>query len=204
MRLASFLFPLICLGALAACSTTPTYQLNAFYAPVPGEEFPVSAVDTSVLNVRNLRQVVPYATPHPPGTVIVDTKARFLYLVQEGGKAIRYGVGVGREGMEFSGSAVIHHKRRWPSWTPTPDMIARDPGRYRPYAKGMPGGPMNPLGARALYLFKDGKATLFRIHGTTEPWSIGQASSSGCIRMINQDIIDLYERVESGTKVIVM
>jgi lipoprotein-anchoring transpeptidase ErfK/SrfK len=204
MRFASFLFPLISLAAVAACSTTPTYQLNAFYGPIPDEEFPVSAVDTSVLNVRNLRQVVPYTTPHAPGTVIIDTRARFLYLVQDGGKAIRYGIGVGREGMEFSGRAVIHHKRRWPSWTPTPDMITRDPGRYRPYAKGMPGGSINPLGARALYLFKDGKDTLFRIHGTTEPWSVGQASSSGCIRMINQDVIDFYERVEPGTKVVVL
>ncbi|WP_408612824.1 L,D-transpeptidase [Bradyrhizobium symbiodeficiens] len=115
-----------------------------------------------------------------------------------------YGVGVGRAGMAWSGTANVAMKREWPRWTPTKDMIGREPDKYVKWARGMEGGTQNPLGARALYLFKDGKDTLYRIHGTNEPWSIGQAMSSGCIRMMNQDVIDLYRRVPSGAKVVVL
>lgn len=167
------------------------------------EKFPVPAVDAAKLKSRNMRQLVHYPTNHPPGTLVVDTKHRFIYLVQEGGKALRYGVGVGREGMEFTGSATVGMKREWPRWTPTPDMIKREPEKYAQWANGMEGGLQNPLGARALYLFKDGKDTLFRIHGTNEPQSIGHAVSSGCIRMMNQDAIDLYRRVPPGSRVVV-
>jgi lipoprotein-anchoring transpeptidase ErfK/SrfK len=125
-------------------------------------------------------------------------------LVQENGKALRYGVGVGKAGLEFQGSASVQMKREWPRWTPTSDMIGRDPGRYAPWKTGMDGGSQNPLGARALYLFKDGKDTLYRIHGTNEPQTIGKAVSSGCIRMLNQDVIDLYGRVPRGSKVVVL
>ncbi len=174
------------------------------YAAATDEPFPVEAVDPRDLKARNLRQLVDYPTKEPPGTLVVDPYERFLYLVMEGGKAMRYGVGVGKAGFEFTGAATVARKASWPRWTPTPDMLRRDPGRNARWAGGMPGGERNPLGARALYLFKDGKDTLYRIHGTTEPWSIGEAVSSGCIRMLNQDVIDLHRRVPTGTKVVVL
>lgn len=177
---------------------------NPSYAAQTDGAFPVSAVDASQVDPKNLRQQVSYRTPHPPGTIVVDTKNRFIYLVQEGGKALRYGVGVGREGLAFTGTADIGVKREWPRWTPTPNMIAREPERYLRWAGGMEGGPDNPLGSRALYLYKNGKDTLFRIHGTNEPHTIGHAVSSGCIRMMNQDVIDLYRRVPTGSKVVVI
>ncbi|WP_137390886.1 L,D-transpeptidase [Rhodoligotrophos defluvii] len=148
------------------------------------------------------RQVVSYTGPESPGTIIIDTRQRFLFFVLPGGQAVRYGVGVGREGFSWSGEAVVERKQEWPRWFPPAEMIARDP-KLEPYRNGMDGGPENPLGARALYLYKDGKDTLFRIHGTAQPWSIGQNVSSGCIRLLNEDIIDLYERVPIGTTVIV-
>jgi lipoprotein-anchoring transpeptidase ErfK/SrfK len=174
------------------------------YGAVTDEKFPIPAVALKQLAPQNRRQIVDYPTDQPPGTIVVDPKNRFLYLVQEGGKALRYGVGVGKAGLEFTGTANVTYKRQWPRWTPTPDMIKREPDRYGPLAGGMEPGPRNPLGARALYLFKDGKDTLYRIHGTNEPWSIGQAVSSGCIRMMNQDVIDLYGRVPNGSKVVVL
>lgn len=200
---------------IAGCTTTTEHSLKttssasstgalANYMVETGEKFSVPALDTSAIDPNNLRQQVDYATNEPPGTLIVDTKNRFIYLVQEDGKALRYGVGVGREGLEFTGSAHIGYKREWPRWTPTPNMIAREPERYQRWAGGMDGGPNNPLGARALYLFKNGKDTLFRIHGTNEPQTIGHAVSSGCIRMMNQDVIDLYRRVPKGSKVVVI
>jgi lipoprotein-anchoring transpeptidase ErfK/SrfK len=138
-----------------------------------------------------------------PGTIVVDTPNRHLYLIQANGRSIRYGIGVGREGFAWQGEAVVKAKQAWPTWTPTPEMLKRDPAA-RPYAKGMPGGLGNPLGARAMYLFVGDKDTLYRIHGTTEQWSIGQAVSSGCVRMVDQDVIDLYRRVPIGTKVVVL
>ena len=174
------------------------------YAAATGERYPVAAVDLGDVDPRFRRREVSYATTEPVGTVIVDTPHRYLYLVRDSGRALRYGVGVGREGLEFKGRAVIAFGREWPRWTPTPSMIEREPDRYRRWAGGMDGGPGNPLGARALYLFKGGKDTHFRIHGTTEPQTIGQAVSSGCIRMINQDVIDFYSRVSAGTKVVVL
>ncbi|WP_342644012.1 L,D-transpeptidase [Rhodoligotrophos ferricapiens] len=148
------------------------------------------------------RQVVDFNGSEAPGTIIIDTRQRFLYLVLPGGQALRYGVGVGREGFAWNGEAVVERKQEWPRWFPPAEMIARDP-KLEPYRTGMDGGPENPLGARALYLYKDGKDTLFRIHGTSQPWSIGQNVSSGCIRLLNEDIIDLYERVPIGTTVVV-
>lgn len=174
------------------------------YAAIASEPFSVPAVPIDELKPRNVRQLVDYSTSEPPGTIVVDPRNRFLYLVQKGGKALRYGVGVGRAGMEFSGTATVAYKRKWPRWTPTKGMIAREPEKYEKWKGGMEGGEMNPLGARAFYLFKGGKDTLYRIHGTNEPWSIGEAVSSGCIRMMNQDVIDLYGRVPSGAKVVVL
>ena len=138
-----------------------------------------------------------------PGTIHVVPQAHFLYWITGNRQAIRYGVGVGRAGLEFSGSAVIQRKAEWPSWTPTADMIRRDPGKYAKYADGVPGGPSNPLGSRALYLYQNGVDTYYRIHGTTAPRSIGRSVSNGCIRMINEHVNDLYARVPVGTKVYV-
>lgn len=207
---AAVLISLIAAGCTTTSSSIPAAREQARRTTVPGYEaqgagkFQVAAVDTSLVDPKNLRQLVDYPSKEPPGTIVVDTGNRFVYLIQEGGKAMRYGVGVGREGLEFTGKANIAWKQEWPRWTPTPDMIKREPKRYTRWAGGMEGGPTNPLGARALYLFKNGKDTLFRIHGTNEPETIGQAVSSGCIRMMNQDVIDLYRRVPKGSKVVVI
>ncbi len=164
----------------------------------------IPAVDVTEIDPSLLRAVVRYNGQYRPGTIVVDVEGRRLYLVTEKGSAIRYAVGVGREeALNFRGSAVIGRKSEWPSWTPTESMIARIP-KYKKYAGGMPGGVANPLGARALYLYRDGQDTYFRIHGTNEPESIGQAVSSGCIRMLNQDVIDLYTRVPVGAPVVVL
>lgn len=141
---------------------------------------------------------------YAPGTIIIDPRNHFLYLQQGGGQARRYGVGVGRAGLAFKGTAVIGRKAEWPRWTPTQNMIRREPEKYARYAGGVPGGPNNPLGARALYLYRNGRDTLYRIHGTNQPQSIGQLVSNGCIRMINDHVVDLYERVPLGAKVVVL
>lgn len=143
-----------------------------------------------------LRQVVPYRTSERSGTIIVDTTQHFLYLVLGNGQALRYGIGVARDGFEWSGTHRVTRKAEWPSWTPPAEMHKRQPG----LPARMEGGPNNPLGARALYL----GSTLYRIHGTNEPWSIGRNVSSGCIRMTNNDVIDLYQRVQLNTKVVVI
>ena len=182
----------------------PSFADAERYGARPGERFAVQPVDLRKIDQRFLRQEVAYETAEPTGTLVVDPHQRFMHLVQENGRAMRYGVGVGAAGLEFQGSATIQLKREWPRWTPTPDMIARDPGRYGPWKGGMEGGAQNPLGARALYLFKDGRDTLYRIHGTNEPHTIGKAVSSGCIRMLNQDAIDLYGRVPRGSRVVLL
>ncbi len=142
------------------------------------------------------RRVVPFRTSEPVGTVIIDTATRYLYLVQPNGQAIRYGIGVGRDGFTWNGVERISRKAEWPDWRPPAEMIARQPG----LPDFMPGGPENPLGARALYL----GSTLYRIHGTNQAWTIGYAVSSGCIRLKNEDVADLYDRVPVGAKVIVL
>ena len=143
-----------------------------------------------------MRTEVDYSSSERPGTIIVDTRAKHLYLVQGGGRAIRYGIGVGRPGFTWAGVKTISRKAEWPGWTPPPEMLKRRPDLPR----HMDGGPDNPLGARALYL----GSSLYRIHGTNEPYTIGQNVSSGCIRMMNQDVEDLYDRVKVGTKVVVL
>jgi lipoprotein-anchoring transpeptidase ErfK/SrfK len=149
------------------------------------------------------RQQVAYVSDKAAGTVVVDTPARRLYYILGDGQAMRYGVGVGREGLALAGNAYVGRKAEWPTWTPTENMQRRE-ARYRKLAGGMPGGPNNPLGARAMYLYRGGNDTHFRIHGTNQPQSIGLAMSSGCIRMLNHDVIDLYDRVLPGAKVIVI
>ena len=151
------------------------------------------------------RQEVEYETAEAPGTVIIDTKDKFLYYVQDGGKAIRMGVGVGREGFGWTGVVQIGSKQENPKWFPPPEMVERQPELAQYTTDGMPGGEGNPLGVRALYLNDEkGKDTLYRIHGTIEPWSIGLNVSSGCIRMLNENVTELYELVTVGTKVIVL
>jgi len=149
------------------------------------------------------RQIVPFRTAEDPGTIIIDGNQHFLYLIQDGGQAIRYGIGVGRDGFGWAGKVRVGRTAEWPTWTPPAEMVARDPNAAK-WAAGMPGGPDNPLGARALYLYEGGNDTIYRIHGTIEPWTIGLDVSSGCIRMNNDDIIDLYSRVAIGAKVIVL
>lgn len=187
-------------------SSDPALENVRDYEARIDNAFPVVAVPIEKMDKRFLRQEVRYRTSHKPGTIVVDTGARHLYLVQPGGKAIRYGIGVGKAGFAWSGSAHIGWKQQWPKWTPPEEMIQRRPELRKWSADngGMQGGPSNPLGARALYLMKDGKDTLYRLHGTPQWNSIGTAASSGCIRLINQDVIDLYKRVPQGTKVVVI
>jgi lipoprotein-anchoring transpeptidase ErfK/SrfK len=146
------------------------------------------------------RHVVDYPYKERPGSILVDTDARYLYYVLAGGKAIRYGVAVGEEAMAFSGVATVGRMAQWPDWIPTPEIQAR----LGPYPPRIAGGPANPLGARALYLYEGNKDTLYRIHGTNQPEYIGQAISSGCIRMTNEDVIDLFDRVKQGATVVVL
>ena len=153
----------------------------------------------------HLRQtLVQVRADFAPGSIVVVPKAHYLYWIQEGGTAMRYGVGVGRAGLEFQGDAVIARKAKWPNWRPTDEMIERDPQTYARFAEGVPGGPENPFGSRALYLYQGGVDTYYRIHGTTQPRSIGQSVSNGCIRMINAHVEDLYDRVPVGTRVTVL
>jgi lipoprotein-anchoring transpeptidase ErfK/SrfK len=174
-----------------------------------GEPFPVPEVRASDVDPVYRRTEVYYSTAEPAGTIVIDPVRHFLYFVEGGGRAIRYGVGVGRQGFGWSGVAQVHSKQQWPDWYPPKEMIERQPEIRRVMSElqsglGMHGGPRNPLGARALYLWQGNKDTLFRIHGTTEPWTIGKNVSSGCIRMINQDVIDLYDRAPIGAKVVVL
>jgi len=202
---------------LSACSSTGPRRLAdgqtvieveepwaSYYAAKTNEPFPVPAVDLRRVPQQYWRQEVEFRSSYAPGSIVVNTAERYLYVIMPNGRAMRYGVGVGREeGLQFKGNATIARKAEWPGWTPTANMIRTQPERYGPYAGGLPGGPTNPLGARALYLYRDGRDTHFRLHGTVEPYTIGQQVSSGCIRLMNQDIIDLYARVPTGTRVYV-
>jgi len=138
------------------------------------------------------------------GTIVVDPKNYFLYYVEGRGKARRYGIAVGKIGLQFKGNATVNNKREWPRWIPTREMVQRDPAHYGRFANGMDGGQGNPLGSRALYLFQGNRDTYIRIHGTVQPWTIGSSASNGCFRMTNDDILDLYERVKIGAKVVVL
>jgi lipoprotein-anchoring transpeptidase ErfK/SrfK len=154
----------------------------------------------STMDPQYLPQMVDYQTKERPGTIVIDTNDRFLYLVMDGGKARRYGVGVGKPGFEWAGAHTITRKEEWPGWTPPSEMVAREAAKGHYLPAHMEGGEANPLGARAMYL----GSTLYRIHGTNAPWTIGSAVSSGCIRLRNQDVADLFDRVKVGTRVIVM
>jgi lipoprotein-anchoring transpeptidase ErfK/SrfK len=174
------------------------------YGPIEDDGHKIPGLEASTVDPDRLRRQVPFAGPYRPGTIVVDVADRRLYLIQPGGVAIRYTVGVGREeALNFRGSAVIGRKAEWPHWTPTTWMIKTMP-RYAAYAGGMAGGIGNPLGARALYLYRGKQDTYFRLHGTNEPDTIGTAVSSGCIRLFNHDIIDLFNRVPVGAPVVVL
>jgi lipoprotein-anchoring transpeptidase ErfK/SrfK len=204
--------PLTNTTALAHCGrqtiTRRAMLLGSLALPVAGC---ASAVQQSVdsissaftMDPRYTRQRVQYQSDETDGTIVVDTSQRFLFAVEQDGWATRYGVGVGEQGLTLKGRASIGRKAEWPSWTPTAGMMKRKP-RLAQYAGGVPGGPDNPLGARALYLYRDGRDTHFRVHGTNEPWTIGHAVSNGCIRLTNDDIIDLYDRTPLGTPVLVI
>ncbi|HEY0918055.1 L,D-transpeptidase [Devosia sp.] len=172
------------------------------YSAVPAEAFPVPAVDIRQLHPEYYRRLVDYDTHEQAGTVVVETHNRFLYLVLPEGKAIRYGVGIGRQGFTWSGRGTIQFKREWPTWTPPAEMIERQP-ELEEYRAGMAPGLDNPLGARALYIFQNGKDTLYRLHGSGEVASIGRAVSSGCVRLLHQDVIDLYNRVPVPSPIVV-
>lgn len=192
---------------LAACASTPAEVESAPTQPVSGYEavedggLLIEAVDPRHLTGGRARAEVAYNGPDAPGTIVVDTFARKLYHVQEGGRAMRYAIAVGREGLSFRGSGVIGRKAKWPSWQPTANMIRTRPDLYAAYAGGMSGGLDNPLGARALYLYRGGRDTMFRIHGTIQNSTIGHATSAGCIRLFNQDAIQLFDNVPIGTHV---
>ncbi|MCQ0988532.1 L,D-transpeptidase [Jiella marina] len=177
---------------------------NFGYSATVDDGYDLPAIPTEKIDPQYLRQRVSYpeGAAYEPGTVIVDTPNRFLYVVEADGMAMRYGIGVGRSGFSWKGEAYINDKQHWPKWFPPAEMIDRKP-ELEPYRDGMEPGLRNPLGARALYLWQNGKDTLFRLHGTPEWWTIGTAASSGCIRLMNQDIIDLYERVPMNARVVV-
>lgn len=185
-------------------SSNPLHR--AVYGEIRDEDRLIPAIPYQRVNNRFLRQEVAYQTNEKPGTIVVDTKAHFLYLVEGNGKAIRYGVGLGKGGYEWSGRGKIQWKAKWPRWTPPDEMVTRQPELASVSARngGMGAGLNNPLGARALYIFKDGKDTLYRVHGTPDWQSVGKATSSGCVRLFNQDVIDLYERVPQGAEIVVI
>lgn len=213
---------------LSACVNVPNTPATTSYAPEPlpgpiqyqsmysaviDSGYDIPAVPIDKIDLRYLRQEVANLTGQRPGTMVVDTGNHFLYLTLERGRAMRYGVGLGRAGFAWSGNGEIKVKRPWPRWFPPNEMIDRQPEleKYRAeYDKannawlgGMQPGPSNPLGARALYIYQNGKDTLYRVHGSPEWWTIGKSVSSGCVRMINQDVIDLYNRVPDGTPIVV-
>jgi lipoprotein-anchoring transpeptidase ErfK/SrfK len=192
IRAAAAIATVVAATTIAGAASANPFLL--FGAPI--ERAIPNSEDQSEAQANFRRQVVDYRTQEAPGTVIIDTPNTYLYLVLGNGKAVRYGIGVGREGFTWSGTQTISRKAEWPDWTPPPEMIARQP--YLP--RYMAGGPGNPLGARAMYLGN----TIYRIHGTNDPSTIGGRVSSGCIRMTNADVIDLYNRVSIGTKVVVL
>ncbi|RUX97094.1 MULTISPECIES: L,D-transpeptidase [unclassified Mesorhizobium] len=185
-----------------AARASPDYA--NMYAAVEDGGRALPAIPFAKVDERFLRQiVVDDPTGEKPGTLVVNTTDKYLYWVLKDGKAMRYGVGLGRQGYSWKGRAIVQWKRKWPTWTPPSTMISRDP-KLEKWRQGMPPGISNPLGSRALYIFKDGVDTLYRIHGSPDWKSIGKSASSGCVRMFNQDVMDLYDRVPSKTPLLVI
>lgn len=169
-----------------------------------GSYYPEEVSKNRIAPFKYRRQTVTYKTSQKPGTIVIDTRKHFLYYVLGNDRAVRYGVGVGRDGFGWNGTVTVGRKAEWPTWTPPPEMIERERQRGRVLPAQMKGGIRNPLGARALYLYKNGHDTIYRIHGTSEPWTIGLNVSSGCIRLLNKDVVDLYNRTKVGAKVVVL
>jgi lipoprotein-anchoring transpeptidase ErfK/SrfK len=180
---------------------TPSAATLARYQQMQDHGYTIVAVEPGYLTGSNPRALIYYEGSEPVGSIVVDPYARRLYLPIGHGLAVRYGCAVGKQGTTFSGNGVISRKVEWPNWAPTLNMIHTEPEVYTDYAQGVLGGPQNPLGARALYLYRDGKDTYYRIHGTNNPSTIGRATSAGCIRLFDQDVINLYKRVPLGTDV---
>jgi len=204
----AFLVGSASLGALglAGCASSDYMSLaeaEKIYGPVPTEKFPIPATDVSKVNPKYFRATVPYETTEAPGTIIVDPGNYYVYRVEEDGKATRYGANVGRDGFRWNGDAYVGRKSEWATWTPPPEMIKRQP-EVAKYARGMPGGLENPLGARTLHLYQNGRYTLYTIYASSDPESIGSGITSGCVGLMNQDMIDLYDRTPVKTKVVVL
>jgi len=205
---------LFALFALAACAAVPdpepemiggvpVDQIVEGYDVIEDGEYTLPPIPPEFLQGVNRRAVVSYEGPERPGTIVIDPHAKLLFLVEEDGSAIRYPIAVGRAGLRMSRPSVVGMKREWPGWTPTANMLRTQPEVYGPFRSGVPGGLASPLGARALYLYQNGRDTYFRIHGTNDLPSIGNSGSAGCIRLFNHDMIDLYDRVGTGTRVVV-
>src|SRR6478735_6296454 len=201
----SFLVGASALG-LAGCAATDGMSLaeaSRVYGPVPDEKFPIPAIDVSKVDPKYFRKTVRYDTKEAPGTIIVDPGNYYVYRIEEDGNATRYGANVGRDGFRWSGDAYVGRKSEWATWTPPKEMIQRQPEAAK-YAGGMPGGLDNPLGARTLYLYQDGKYTLYTIYSSSAPESIGSNVTSGCTGLLSQDMIHLYNQTPVKTKVIVL
>lgn len=196
------------LGALglAGCATRDGMSLaeaSALYGPVPTEKFPIPATDISKVDPKYYRRTVQYASKEAPGTIVVDPKNYYVYRIEEGGLATRYGANVGRDGFRWSGDAYVGRKSEWATWTPPREMIKRQP-EVAKWARGMPGGLENPLGARTLHLYQNGAYTLYTIYASSEPDSIGSGITSGCVGLLSQDMIHLYNQTPVKTKVVVL
>jgi lipoprotein-anchoring transpeptidase ErfK/SrfK len=198
----AFLVGAAALAAPLALGASPAQAFIRSDRAVPRDQ-PYTPRQRNMPAPEFMRAHVRFDTQERAGTIIVDTASKYLYYVNGDGTAVRYGVGVGRDGFGWSGTVSVGRKAEWPGWTPPASMRARERAEGRILPAYMPGGPDNPLGARALYLYRGGRDTIYRIHGTNQPWTIGQNMSSGCIRMMNDDVTDLYERAGVGTKVIV-
>jgi lipoprotein-anchoring transpeptidase ErfK/SrfK len=188
------------ISSLALLGHAEASQKSWYIGRIPDEPFDIPLIDKTRIPQPFRRQVVPYSGQEPPGTILINKGDRFLYYVEDAGRAIRFGIAVGRDGQRWSGEAVVGRRAKWPTWTPTANMRRRNPS----LPQRVLGGPNNPLGARALYLYRNGQDTLYRIHGTNEPWSIGKAASSGCIRMLNEHVFELYGTVRNGARVIAL
>ncbi|MFS8036657.1 L,D-transpeptidase [Xanthobacter sp. AM11] len=191
---------------LAGCATPDGMSLaeaEKLYGPVPTEKFPIPAADVSKVNPKYYRRTVRYESKEAPGTIIVDPSNYYVYRVEDEGSATRYGANVGRAGFLWSGDAYVGRKAEWATWTPPKEMIQRQPEAAK-YARGMPGGLDNPLGARTLYLYQNGAYTLYTIYASSDPESIGTGVTSGCVGLLSQDMIDLYARTPVKTKVVVL
>ncbi|MGO4526666.1 L,D-transpeptidase family protein [Microvirga sp. 2MCAF35] len=191
---------------LAGCVTSDGMsfaEASKVYGPMPDEKFPIPAVDVSKVDPKYYRKTVRYDTKEAPGTIIVDPANYYVYRIEEGGNATRYGANVGRDGFRWSGDAYVGRKGEWATWTPPKEMIRRQPEAAK-YAGGMPGGLDNPLGARTLYLYQNGAYTLYTIYASSDAESIGSGITSGCVGLLSQDMIHLYDRTPVKTKVVVL